>query len=335
MDNYFFRGLRYGSDVNWSPINVILNKGMSPLQFSNRSRKLSATSYADGLSNVWYTLTHPKETIETTGVHRWFTTEIFPLNFEFESGKWFPNYTEHFVGGGVTYTAMREWYRFHGLPHDWLLAGLTTMGAAVLNEVVENTGRFRTSGDHLADIFVFDIPGVLFFNLDIFNRIFSETFQVADWSPQASFTPAGEVHNNGQYMAWHIDLPFLERASVFWRLGFGGLLGGGYELTDTDRLSIGFGVETSEQLIQNASTNEFTISTEYAAGFFYDRNNSLLASLILTQLEKDFISINIYPGVVPWLDGSLGLWAVFDQDLVPALGVTVRQLMGTGFGLNW
>ncbi len=334
MTNYFYRGLPYGSDAVFSPLTVLLNKGLSPLQFSNRSRKLSDYRYAAGASNVWHTLTHPRETLAEIGMRRWITTEVFPLNFNFSGGKWWPNYWEHFIGGGATYTGLREWFEFRGTPLPRLWAGLTTLSAAFLNEVVENTGEFRTAPDHLADLPIFDIGGVLAFNLDFLNRFFSRTMNVADWSPQAAFIPPDEVHNNGQYMAYHVSLPFIDRASVFWRMGFGGQIGFGYRLNDQDGISFGFGKETSKRLVQDARTREFTISMEWAMGVYYDRNNSLLASLIVSQLEKDFIVLNVYPGVLPIADGEFGLWAVFDQDMNPTFGVTFRRLMGVGWGLS-
>ena len=188
--------------------------------------------------------------------------------------------------------------------------------------------------DHLADLPIFDIGGVLAFNLDFLNRFFSRTMNVADWSPQAAFTPTDEVHNNGQYMAYHVSLPFIDRASVFWRMGFGGQIGFGYRLNDQDGISFGFGKETSERIVQNARTREITISMEWAMGVYYDRNNSLLASLIVSQLEKDFIVLNVYPGVLPIADGEFGLWTVFDQHMNPTFGVTFRRLMGVGWGLS-
>ena len=308
---------------------------MSPLQISNRSRKLSDYRYAAGASNVWYTITHPRETISEIGVRRWITTEVFPLNFNFSGGKWWPNYWEHFLGGGATYTGLREWFEFNGVPHPRIWSALTTLSAAFLNEVVENTGEFRTAPDHLTDLLIFDIGGVIMFNINALNRFASHVLNVADWSPQATFTPNGEVHNNGQYLAYHVPLPILSRASVFWRMGFGGQIGFGYKLNGQDGLSFGFGKETSKRLVQNARTAEFTISMEWAAGVYYDRDNSLLASLIVSQLEKDFIVLNLYPGVLPIANGAIGLWTVPDQDLNPSIGVTFRQALGSGLGVSW
>ena len=69
-------------------------------------------------------------------------------------------------------------------------------------------------------------------------------------------------------------------------------------------------------------------------GVYYDRNNSLLASLIVSQLEKDFIVLNVYPGVLRIADGEFGLWTVFDQDMNPTVGVSIRRLLGVGWGLS-
>lgn len=335
MSNYFYRGLTYGSEAVFSPLTVLLNKGLSPLQFSNRSRKLSDYRYAAGASNVLYTITHPRETISEIGLRRWITTEVFPLNFNVSGGKWWPNYWEHLIGGGATYTGLREWYEFHGVRYARVWAALTGLSSAFLNEVVENTGEFRTVPDHLADLMIFDIGAVLLFNIDFLNRFVSHTLNAVDWSPQAAFTPTGEVHNNGQYLAYHVPLPVFDRASIFWRMGFGGQIGFGYRLNEEDGISVGFGKETSKRLVQDARTREFTISLEWAVGLYYDRNNSLLASLIVSELEKDFIVLNVYPGVVPIANGSLGFWTVLDQDLNPTLGITVRQALGSGWGVRW
>ncbi|HTA92332.1 MAG TPA: hypothetical protein VK745_22295 [Polyangiaceae bacterium] len=68
------------------------------------------------------------------------------------------------------------------------------------------------------------------------------------------------------------------------------------------------------------------------AGLFLDRNESLLASVQVTNVLDYFIRFNLYPNVfaIP----QLGRWAVVDKGGHCVTGVSFTQALGVGVGIG-
>jgi hypothetical protein len=102
------------------------------------------------------------------------------------------------------------------VPAPRVFSAVTLMASAFVNESLENKGFVGFNTDCIADIWVFDIGGMILFSFDWPNRFFSHTIVIADWSLQPSFTlPNGELHNVGNYFAAKWALPFYRRLSLF------------------------------------------------------------------------------------------------------------------------
>lgn len=53
---------------------------------------------------------NPIPAISNDGWKAFFTEDIFPLSFTQSTARWTPNYSLHLIGGGMTYTSLREWF---------------------------------------------------------------------------------------------------------------------------------------------------------------------------------------------------------------------------------
>jgi hypothetical protein len=325
-------GVDYGSQALFSPLTVVLNKGFDHFQADNASREIWKLPIGRSLGGApMDALRHPIRAIEHfPGWKKWFATEIFPFHFTVKDARWAVNYSEHFVAGGLTYRALAQWYDAHGFPAPRLFAGVTTFGSSMLNEAMEFIGSDSAASSTVADLYVFDLGGILLFNWDPIVRFFAGTWQAADWSTQASFTfPNGHLQNNGQYYITKLPLPKTE-SRLFFRFGMGVQAGLSRAVGAGNSVTLAAGVDTRERLV-DPTTRDESILTNMSAGFYWDRNNSLLASLTAGPTENQLV-LNVYPGVLPGAARGVGSWVVFTRDRQVLFGLTSGRALGTGLG---
>src|SRR6185503_1896382 len=234
---YFYFGYDYGTQSLYSPLWVFVNRGYDVLQDRVGSRNVFHLEYRHNAENVLDSLAHPFSRIPYFGWKAFVTQELLPLSYTKDTVRWAPNYALHLFGGGTTYTAMTEWFEAHDVPLPRLFSAMTLLAAAFLNEAIENKGVVGTNTDCIADIYFFDLGGILLFSFDAPNRFFSRTVTISDWSLQPSFTlPKGELHNQGNYFAAKWPLPFYPRLRLFsW---FGEATTGGLSFAVNDEYSV-------------------------------------------------------------------------------------------------
>ncbi len=330
---YFYHHYDYGSQALYSPVWVFLNRGYDVLQDHVASRNILYQHYRTNAGNVLRNLANPFPAISADGWKTFLTEEIFPLSFTQGTARWVPNYTLHLIGGGMTFTALAEWFEDRSVPLPHLWSGLTLMASALVNETIENKGIVGYNTDAIADIWVFDIAGMILFSFDAPNRFFSRQVVISDWSLQPTFTlPRGHLHNEGNNFAARWALPFYPRLRLFaW---FGESTTGGLSFRITDEYSISGSAGGAVVHLVNPSTmrvNNTVVFTPTAAAFL-DRNESLLASVQVTDIDDYFVSVNLYPHAVFTRGPAAGMWTVIDKRGRPAIGVSFSALLGVGAG---
>ena len=327
-----YTGADYGTQALFSPLTVVLNKGFDHLQAANAQRRIWKMPIGRAMTGAPLdALLNPVRAIEHyPGWKRWFATEIFPVNFTVKDARWAVNYSEHMVAGGLTYRALAQWYDVHGFPVPRLWAGVTTFGASMLNEAMEFVGTDTAASSTVADLYVFDLGGILLFNWDPLVRFFAGTLQASDWSTQASFTfPNGELQNNGQYYITKIPLPKTD-TRLFFRFGMGVQSGVSRPIRNGHSLTLALGVDTDARLVDPVTRDE-SITTKFSGGIYWDRSNSLLASLTAGPTDNQVV-LNVFPGVLPGAAKRVGTWAVWTRDGRLMMGLTSGQLLGAGIG---
>ena len=332
---YFYQGYDYGSQALESPLWVFLNRGFDVLQDQTgaRGRDILAQDYRVDAKNVGKNLVNPFPAIKARGWGRFLREEIFPLSYTQESARWVPNYGLHLVGGGTTYVALSEWFRYHHVPAPEVFSAGTLLASAFLNETLENKGVVGYNTDAIADFFFFDIGGIILFSFDWPKVLCSKYLIVSDWSMQPAFTyPDFNLHNQGNYYSVKWPIPYLEQLRLFTTIGLGTLGGLSYKFDREYSISGGVG-NMATRLVPTSATNaDNVVIFKYAAGIFLDRNESLLASLRLTDVEDYTVNFNLYPNAFGARE--LGLWGVVDRNGRFVFGASFSHSLGLGLGIG-
>lgn len=337
---YFYKDLPYGSQALFNPIYAIVNRGYDAYQL--RGDKTLGGIKASDVENVWENFSNPFPAIDALQPDGWgtfLTREIFPLSFGQHTARWVPNYTLHLLGGGQTFAAMREWFISREAPP--LLASFASAAAlyaaAFVNESIENKGvKHGFNTDCIADLWVFDLGGIVLFSFEAVRRFTSEVVTISDWSLQPAITyPHGDLHNVGSYYSLKVPLPFQDRVKLFAFGGYETLGGVSVKLSREYSLSAAGGVRIST--FENAGGPKVVdtyILLRPAGGLFLDRNESLLASIRASNITDYTVSINMYPNAFFTTSPGLGGWTAIGADGKWLAGVSFTGAFGVGFGMG-
>ena len=330
---YFYRGHTYGSEAVINPLTTVINGGFGILQISNRSNDLSTVDFGAGLRNVTWNLSHPFRTIDQYGWGNFLSREVIPGSVKIKSSQFYPNYYNHLIGGGFTWRAFGDWFRFHGYPYPRLWATTFWMGYHLLNEVVENNAYDGPNVDPIADIYLFNTAGLLLFSSDRVARFFAHTLNLRDWSFMPAYDPwRNSIENNGQNFMARVRIPGADRLSLMYHWGVHGMYGLSYHRADGNTLSLSGGLVVKDLVETDNDTGvrELTATLVWTGGGFWDRDGSLLASLILSGTKGYRGRLNVYPGVVRLGRFSPALSATLLKNNAVVLGLTTG---GLPFGL--
>ncbi len=303
---FFYHALPYGTQANYNPMNVIVNGGYGILQIpqsisSEYGRKFLDYPYIDWGRNVWQTVGHPMRTINEFGWNEFIRTELFPLTLNMQGNQWVPNYFLHLIGGGLHFRATEEWFRYHGFssPRLWSIGTMIIYHG--LSEIAENHGNENLTVDHLADLLFFDPASMVLFAHDGVCRFFSEKLNLAEWSMQPSVNIAtGNLENMGQFYVAKYPVTKDRKWNLMVHFGLHGMAGMSYRLSDEESISFagGFLVEDLVEIEPGGTQRVLQGVLTMRVGAFYDRNNSLLASLMLANVPAHRVRLNIYPGIL-------------------------------------
>ncbi|MGD0338220.1 MAG: hypothetical protein ABSB78_05475 [Bacteroidota bacterium] len=320
---YFYKGYDYGSDAVYNPISVILNGGFDMFQVSHQ-RNIGKVPFYQSGKNVLRNILDPIGPIRRYGWWNFLQEQVIPISFNRENAQYWPNYSLHLIGGGMEYTMMKEWYEYNNCAYPRLFSIVTLYTYHFINEITENDTYIGDNVDPIADLCLFDVGGIILFSFDNVNEFFSKTLNLADWSLQPSFSVRNlHLHNIGQFFSVKWKFPFSDRWHLFYYFGTNGMGGVSYKCPDGDAFSFGVGMAASDLILLNRTSNKKTLDLVWDIGFFYDRNNSLLASLSITKKTDYIANLNIYPGVVRIGNFSPGLWCAYCEREGLLLGLTV------------
>jgi len=332
---YFYRPLEYGSEAMFNPISVLLNGGLDVLQSYNSSTRADAVSWNIQATSVWRSVTSPAYYINEYGWNKFLGQEVIPTSLAISKAQWAPNYTLHLIGGGMEYRKLSEWYDYHGYPVPFLFGAATAMSYHFINEVVENGPNIHGNTDAIADFCIFDPLGIVLFSFDGVAEYFSTEFGMNDWSPQPSlsFSPLS-FRNFGHSFVMRYPITESKRTGAFLYLGKSTLLGLSIKTDIEHALSFGAGA-TQTGVWEVDETNGIgtnSIHVGAACGIFYDRNNSLLASLLISEFYLERVRLNIYPGLFTDSPFAPGFFFTIGEGGTYSTGITM-QYSPFGFGL--
>ena len=333
---YYYQGKDYGSEAIFNPLTVITNGGFGILQISNRSNKFSDVDFRRGYKNVTYNLSHPFKAIEQLGWNNFLSREVIPTSVKFRNAQYYPNYYNHLIGGGFTYRALTDWYRYHQFPQPRIWAFTSWFAYHFLNEVVENNRYSGPNVDPISDFYVFNTAGFILFSFDKVAGFFANTLNMRDWSFMPAIDPwLGSIENNGQNFMTRIKLPYVRNLSLMYHWGTHGMYGLSYHRKrgNTYSLAGGLVVKDLVEIKDDGSghgVRELTATLVWTAGVFWDHDNSLMSSLILSGTKGYKARLNIYPGVVKLGKFSPGFFLNLRKDNQMVLGLHYMLPVGLG-----
>lgn len=319
----------HGSESQFHPLSALANEAFDIHQLEGRGNGLDSLVRMRDLRRLGDVLAHPLDAIDEAGWSDFVGTEIVPTSFRPSRAAWIPNWQLHLVGGGLTNARLEDWYRAHGCPSPFLPALFTSYTGHLLNETIEIRGMSdERPTDPVADIYFFDAAGIALFHVPAVRRFFTTTVEVAHWPLQPSLgLDRGTVENAGHYYAVKAPLPATDDWKLFYHFGLGNIAGLTRRVGRSDALSLGVGAHARSIEAVDRTTNTVTMAPK--VGLFWDRDNSLLASVFWNGQSVNRLSIQMYPGVLPG-PIPLGTWMAFDDDGHPTVGLVVAVGLGVG-----
>ncbi|MGH7453463.1 MAG: hypothetical protein ACRENG_19090, partial [bacterium] len=300
----------------FNPLVWIINSGYFTLQIDNRTNRIFKIQYAASGKNVWRNLRNPIKTINKYGWENFVGKELVPTSLKKEKAQWVPNYFGHLLGGGLAFRKNQAWYRAHGYAYPTFHALLTHAASGFLNETVENNGYRGTNVDPIADLLIFEPLGILLFGLGNMEDYCGENFDMAYWPLQPALNPFSEtLENAGHGFVFKYKPPYSPRLGIFYYFGVQVMSGLSYQTAGGKSFSFALGVAAKYLQPVDAEVEARTLTATLArvAGFFYDKNNSLLFSCIISPATAHKARFNFYPGVIGFGKISPGLFLAFKE----------------------
>jgi hypothetical protein len=326
---FFFHPINYGSESTFNPISLIANGGFDELQSYWRSSSLADIPWKNGSKNVWMNITDPLLQINKSGWHSFIFQEVIPGSLNMAKAQYFPNYTLHLLGGGMQYRKTVEWFDYYGYPAPMVWAIISTMGYHYINEIIENGDGVGPNVDPIADLLIFDPLGIILFSFDGVCNFFSSEVYLNDWNGQPAFSISPfALHNVGQNFIIKYPLTASGRTSLLYHFGSFGELGLSFKTNDEDAISFGVGmISKSVNTTENdLGALHYTINVGPRAGIYWDRNNSLMASLVASDNFHGRVLLNVYPGVFSSQSFSPGFFLLAGSDGAFTIGITASFL---------
>lgn len=331
---FFYRGQTIGSMSLVHPLRMIVNGSYGILQLDNQNRHIWDFPYGNGVDNVWLNVTHPFTAIHKTDGWREFAfREILPFSTNTKDARYWPNYTQHLIGGGMSYRMVAEWYDFHGFAHPRAWSFGTMAVYHFWNEVVENGDFKGYTTDPIADLLVFDPLGMVLFNHDGVAGFFGRTLQMSDWSYQPAYDPHRRtLENNGQNFAIKAPLPWTQRWRLFYYYGTHGELGLSRRWASGASVSFagGFRAENLKDLGHGVRTVDLVPTF----GVFYDVDNSLLASVLISNSVDHRVRLNLYPGLFGRGFAQPGFFLSMTENRQVTGGITIGGVPNLPVGIG-
>lgn len=303
----FYRPSDIGSEAAYDPLSSSLQYVLDSVQV----QQFGTDDYGDHLATVVDHLVHPLDAIEEEGGWRRFiNTEVFPIdpNELDDSRAILPNVALHTFGGGLLYRKNAEWFQAHGVPEPYLVSATLAMTTEILAEAIEKPVTDDT--DEVADVYLFRPLGIWLYADDDRARWIARELDPVDWPDLLMWSVKdGDFVDTGMnYVVrprWFGDVSTRPFAS----LGMTNLFGLSHAVGDGDAVSWGLGTTT---------VAVEPVDLRASGGLFYDRDRSLLASVVFHGGEGYAVRGNVYPGVL--LGSPLGLFAGLTDDGDVAVG---------------
>jgi len=294
-----------GSDSTFNPLSYYLNLAFDTTQNPNY---FSQSRFFANHGVLWDRVKNPIRQINDSGGFGHFVqNEIIGLNAV-------PNYTLHLFGGGYDYRWLAEWYEAHNIPLPYLVAFLNAYLADIGNEALESSAVQITATDPIADLFLFDLAGKLLFLNDGVVRFMHDSLKMRAWHSQPMFNLLQtRIDNAGANYIFRPEI-FGEKIRPFVHIGMALMVGASFQMDGGNSLTPALGLALSDPL---------AIKGDLIGGLYWDREDSLLASLTINGTSKLAFRLNLYPDFVSVGDLRMGYYLAYAKSGEAAVGVNL------------
>ena len=336
-DGLFWTPRSYGSESQFNPLTAFINGGFDILRNAAYDDHLLGPAYGMGAVNVLNNVAvRPLTALDFIGWGKFGAHEVFPYRgLDTRYGQFVPNWFMHGLGEGLLYRKLEDWYRHYDVPAPRLMAILTTTAMQFLNEMTEN-GDFRGwNQDPIADMLIWNPLGFALFSIDPIARFFRGPIKLDYWPGQAAITNGFRLTNQGENYAFKIALGLPIDLRFFMYYGKQGLFGAAFPVNAHDNLSIGVGPSLKGMVAEYVNGSRMMIPGDqlvWETAVFWDRDESLMASLFAGLTQSPYVAANVYPGLIEIGGWSLGAFARWSRDEGSSAGLTLR---GSPLGLGW
>ncbi len=313
MPKIYNKDVKKGSEAYFNPISYYFNLAYD---VTRNPYYFHQTEPVTNHKLVFRRIQHPTRSIRQSGGYSEFArTEIYGIRSA-------PNYSLHLMGGGYDFIRLEQWYASHDFKYSYAFAFATSLFATFGNEAIETTSPEVQAGDHIADIFIFDMAGrVLFLNPNVVE-FFHEDLGLRNWPNQIMISVDEEkVYNAGTNYILRPNIFHSKfRPLVYNTLGvMGGL---SYSVNSSHSLSVATGIGFTDPLKKKGY---------WQTGFFYDDDGSLLTSLFINTIDNLKIQCNVFPGILKFNDVTIGMMVGVDREENPVFGINFLSLPGFGY----
>ncbi len=315
---------RFGSDLLFNPFSLVINGSYDILRNGAHSKDITDIDYGAGWQNVRRNIFHPVRNIRRYGTGNFFEREFFNLNFNLHETQFAPNVLNHTIGNGMQYVKLGEWYTYHNIPYAYLWSALTVTTFQTLNEINENGPYQGTNVDPISDMLIFNPLGFILWSFDGTKQFFTRTLPLYDWSLMPLYNPRTKfLENAGQ--SWVIKKPISRdsRFSAVFYWGIHGMTGMSYTPDYIHHYTVTGGIVVNKLQTRNTEQARYlTPNLDGSIGLFYDRNHSLISSVLIEGPKFYAVQVTIYPGVfgAPW---TPGIYLSFDEDKRAVVGLAI------------
>ncbi len=331
VTSLFYHSTDIGSEAQFNPFTVWVNSGFDILAKPSYRRSVLEVEYQAGFRNVFDNLNNGVARVRRVGIERVVAHEVFPYRgIDSQHGQWIPNVFGHMLGEGMLSRKLSDWYELQNVPYPRLWGLATLVATQFLNEAAENGSYKGTNLDPVVDLGLFNLLGYLLFVTDEVAGFFAGPVQLNYWPGQAVLDlRSGELFNHGENFAFKLWLGDWTNLRGFFYFGGAGLFGLSLPLGVHDAVSVAAGPHLMWMKPNMVNGNRWLQPAgdmNWDLALFWDRNESLLASVQGGGMSTRFVALNVYPGV--WRLGPVGIgaYAFCSEDVGTAVGLTVQAV---------
>jgi hypothetical protein len=116
-------------------------------------------------------------------------------------------------------------------------------------------------------------------------------------------------------------------------MGMSNMLGASFKFDAENSISLGGGIRGKYLYEIDPRVHILTLQLVPTGGVFWDKNNSLMASITASGQEDQTVIMNLYPGIfnIPVVDLTPALWLAYGTNGTYGVGIAFQQTFGVGY----